>query len=73
MFGIGVCDTSEEPALLALRIGADLSRPLDVGFQSLSSSAKGTAAAKLEATSAAGIHVCESPADPGATLARAFG
>jgi len=34
---------------------------------------KGTAAAKMEAMSAAGIHVCESPADLGATVARVLG
>jgi succinyl-CoA synthetase alpha subunit len=34
---------------------------------------KGTAAAKMEAMTAAGIHVCESPADLGATVARALG
>ena len=34
---------------------------------------KGTAAAKMEAMRAAGIHVCESPADLGATVAKALG
>ena len=34
---------------------------------------KGTAAAKMEAMTAAGIHVCESPADLGSTVARALG
>jgi succinyl-CoA synthetase alpha subunit len=34
---------------------------------------KGTAAAKMEAMRAAGIHVCDSPADLGATVAKALG
>jgi len=34
---------------------------------------KGTAAAKMEAMREAGIHVCESPADLGATVAKALG
>ncbi len=34
---------------------------------------KGTAAAKMEAMTAAGIHVCESPADLGSAVARALG
>jgi len=37
------------------------------------SGGKGTAAAKMEAMRAAGIHVCESPADLGATVAKALG
>jgi len=37
------------------------------------SGGKGTAAAKMEAMRDAGIHVCESPADLGATVARALG
>ncbi|HPK66037.1 MAG TPA: succinate--CoA ligase subunit alpha, partial [Thermoanaerobaculia bacterium] len=34
---------------------------------------KGTAKEKMEALAAAGIHVCESPADLGATAARVLG
>jgi succinyl-CoA synthetase alpha subunit len=34
---------------------------------------KGTAAAKMEAMRAAGIHVCDSPADLGSTVAKALG
>ena len=34
---------------------------------------KGTAAAKMEAMSAAGIHVCESPAELGSTVVKALG
>jgi succinyl-CoA synthetase alpha subunit len=37
------------------------------------SGGKGTAAAKMEAMRDAGIHVCDSPADLGATVARALG
>ncbi len=37
------------------------------------SGGKGTAQAKIEAMRAAGIHVCDSPADLGATVARALG
>jgi succinyl-CoA synthetase alpha subunit len=37
------------------------------------SGGKGTAAAKMEAMRAAGIHVCESPADLGSTVAKALG
>lgn len=37
------------------------------------SGGKGTAAAKMEAMRAAGIHVCESPADLGAAVAKALG
>lgn len=37
------------------------------------SGGKGTAEAKMEAMRAAGIHVCESPAELGATVARALG
>jgi len=37
------------------------------------SGGKGTAAAKMEALQAAGIHVCESPADLGTEVARALG
>lgn len=37
------------------------------------SGGKGTAAAKMEAMRAAGIHVCESPADLGTTVAKALG
>ncbi|MFN7941157.1 MAG: succinate--CoA ligase subunit alpha [Thermoanaerobaculia bacterium] len=37
------------------------------------SGGKGTAAAKMEALAAAGIHVCDSPADLGSTVARALG
>jgi len=37
------------------------------------SGGKGTAAAKMEAMRAAGIHVCESPADLGRTVAEALG
>jgi succinyl-CoA synthetase alpha subunit len=37
------------------------------------SGGKGTAAAKMEAMRAAGIHVCDSPADLGATVAKALG
>jgi len=37
------------------------------------SGGKGTAAAKMEAMRAAGIHVCESPADLGTTVAQALG
>jgi len=37
------------------------------------SGGKGTAAAKMEALQEAGIHVCESPADLGAAVARALG
>jgi succinyl-CoA synthetase alpha subunit len=36
------------------------------------SGGKGTAEAKMEAMRAAGIHVCESPAELGATVARAI-
>ncbi|MCB1007652.1 MAG: succinate--CoA ligase subunit alpha, partial [Acidobacteria bacterium] len=36
------------------------------------SGGKGTAAAKMEAMRAAGIHVCESPADLGSTVAKAL-
>jgi succinyl-CoA synthetase alpha subunit len=37
------------------------------------SGGKGTAEAKIEAMRAAGIHVCDSPADLGAAVARALG
>jgi succinyl-CoA synthetase alpha subunit len=37
------------------------------------SGGKGTAQAKIEAMRAAGIHVCDSPADLGATVAKALG
>jgi len=37
------------------------------------SGGKGTAAAKMEAMRAAGIHVCDSPADLGVTVAKALG
>ena len=37
------------------------------------SGGKGTAAAKMEAMRAAGIHVCDSPADLGSEIARALG
>jgi succinyl-CoA synthetase alpha subunit len=37
------------------------------------SGGKGTAQAKMDALRAAGIHVCDSPADLGATVARALG
>ncbi len=37
------------------------------------SGGKGTAAAKMEAMRAAGIHVCDSPADLGATIAKVLG
>jgi succinyl-CoA synthetase alpha subunit len=37
------------------------------------SGGKGTAAAKMEALAAAGIHVCDSPAELGSTVARALG
>jgi succinyl-CoA synthetase alpha subunit len=37
------------------------------------SGGKGTAQAKMEAMRAAGIHVCDSPADLGAMVAKALG
>ncbi len=37
------------------------------------SGGKGTAADKMEAMRAAGIHVCDSPADLGATIAKVLG
>ena len=37
------------------------------------SGGKGTAQAKMDALAEAGIHVCESPADLGSTVARALG